>query len=392
MHPTDEFDAFKASWTTECPVPTLPPRDQVELFQTVQYQLPMKLDEHLQARILTAVVREFLDNRRASPRRELILAFETENVSEALCNLTNRNLLRRKDNISPEQYLPATASFEFCDDDTVRAHARKAVTEVLYTMRRMFKANPSERWYTFEDLSQQVREPHPRPAFDEPTIKLGLYLTQDLNVLSGRQMNPPDDTEVVKFQISEGIITTHKNLDTAWDMMIGWYKPSPVEPSGPYDLLVATGALPMPMEPNQVYLPAGSQHDAYVELRKIVQLAKQDMLIVDNYVDETLWELLTNLDPTVKLRILTDQMKKDFRLEARKFSAQHGNAVEVRTTSKYHDRFIVADSQRCWHIGASIKDAGNKACAFSELVRPELVKFVVADVENQWSTAAGITL
>jgi hypothetical protein len=256
----------------------------------------------------------------------------------------------------------------------------------------MFKANPSERWYTFEDLSQQVREPHPRPAFDEPTIKLGLYLTQDLNVLSGRQMNPPDDTEVVKFQISEGIITTHKNLDTAWDMMIGWYKPSPVEPSGPYDLLVATGALPMPMEPNQVYLPAGSQHDAYVELRKIVQLAKQDMLIVDNYVDETLWELLTNLDPTVKLRILTDQMKKDFRLEARKFSAQHGNAVEVRTTSKYHDRFIVADSQRCWHIGASIKDAGNKACAFSELVRPELVKFVVADVENQWSTAAGITL
>jgi hypothetical protein len=64
----------------------------------------------------------------------------------------------------------------------------------------------SERWYTFEDLSQQVRELHPRPAFDDPTIKLGLYLTQDLNVLSGRQMNPPDDTEVVKFQISEGII------------------------------------------------------------------------------------------------------------------------------------------------------------------------------------------
>jgi hypothetical protein len=266
------------------------------------------------------------------------------------------------------------------------------VTEILYTMRRMYKANPSERWYTFEDLSQQLRELQQRPAFDDPTIKLGLYLTQDLNVLSGRQMNPPDDTEVIKFQIGEGIITTHKNLDAAWDTMLGCYKPSPVEPSGPYDLLVATGALPMPMEPNQVYLPAGSQHDAYVELRKIVQLAKQDMLIVDPYVDETLWELLTNVHPTLNLRILTEQMKKDFRLEARKFSAQHGNAIEVRTTSKYHDRFIVEDGQRCWHIGASIKDAGNKAFAFSELLGPELVKCVIADVENQWCAAASITL
>jgi len=131
----------------------------------------MKVDEQLQARMLTFVVREFLHNKRATPRRDLILAFESEDVSEALCNLTNRNLLRRKDNISPEQYLPAAASFQFCDDDTVRAHARRAVTEVLYTMRRMYKANPSERWYTFEDLSQQLREMQQRPAFDDPTIR-----------------------------------------------------------------------------------------------------------------------------------------------------------------------------------------------------------------------------
>ena len=127
----------------------------------------MKLDEQLQARMLTLVVREFLDNKRATRRRELIIAFEAEDVSEALYSLTNRNLLRRKDNISPEQYLPAAASFQFCDDDTVRAHARTAVTKILYTMRRMYKANPSERWYTFEDLSQQLRELQQHPAFDD---------------------------------------------------------------------------------------------------------------------------------------------------------------------------------------------------------------------------------
>jgi len=123
-------------------------------------------------------------------------------------------------------------------------------------------------------------------------------------------------------------------------------------------------------DPNQVFLPAGSQHDAYVELRKIIQLATSEILIVDPYVDETLWQLLTNLSAGVKIRILTDQMKGDFRLEARKFAAQHGNIIEVRQTSKYHDRFIVEDGTRCWHVGASLKDAGNKALPFRRSSAP----------------------
>lgn len=255
----------------------------------------------------------------------------------------------------------------------------------------MFKASPGDKWYAFEDLPQQLRELYADSKFDEPTLKLGLYLTQDLQVLSGRQMNSPHDTEVVRFQIGEGIITRYKNLDTAWEVMADSYKPvQPELPHDPYDLVALAG--PIPSGTDQVYLPARSQHDAYVELRKIVQIAKHDMLIVDPYVDETLWALLTNLDPTVKIRILTQQMKKDFRLEARKFSAQHGNAIEIRTTSNYHDRFILEDNKRCWHIGASIKDAGNKACAFSELLGPPLVRFVVTDLENQWSAAASVTL
>jgi hypothetical protein len=347
----------------------------------------MKVDEQLQARILTVVVREFVTNNRATPRRELILKFESDDVSDALSNLTNRALMRRNDSNSPEEYLPTAASFQFCDDDLVRTKAKEVVTVLLHTMRRMFKTHPGETWYTLEDFAQRVREVYPDSALDEPALKLGLYLIRDLNVLSGMQMNPPRNTELVRFQIGEGIITRFKDLDAAWDVMAGWHKPAQVEPSDGYDLFATTGAIHIPQKQNQVYLPAGSQYDAYVELRKIVQFAKQDMLIVDPYVDETLWELLTNVLPTVKLRILTDKMKKDFRLEARKFAAQHGNAIEVRTTSKYHDRFIIEDGHRCWHIGASIKDAGNKTFAFSELLSPQLVKFVVADVESQWSAA-----
>jgi hypothetical protein len=352
----------------------------------------MKVDEQLQARILTFVIREFLENKRATPRRDLILAFEDGDISTALAALTSHSLLRRRDNVHPEHYLPSAASFQFCDDESLRTKARTVTTAILHALRKMYKANPSERFYELEDLRQQVRALYPDSDFDEAALKLGLYLVPDLNVLQGRQMNPPDDTQVVRFQIGEGVITAHKNLDTAWDILATWYTPRPIEPVSAQDFHAAVGAFSMPVDANPVYLPAGSQHDAYVELRKIVQLAQSDMLIVDSYVDETLWELLTNMQSSVKLRVLTQQMKKDFRLEARKFSAQHGNAIEVRTTCKYHDRFIVQDNQRCWHIGASIKDAGNKAFAFSELLRPELVKFVIADVENEWSASSPVTL
>jgi hypothetical protein len=350
----------------------------------------MKGDEQLQARILTVVVRAFVINKQSTPRRKLILDFENEDIDDAINNVVSRAMLRLTGSDYPPEYLPTAASFLFCDGNEFRAQAKEAVTAVMHAMRRMLKTHPSEQWYTFEDLPQHVRELYPDSTLDEPALKLGLYLIQDLNVLSGKQMNPPYNTEVLRFQIGEGIITRLTNLDLAWDIMTGWHKPGP-EPPGASDPF-APGVLPVPLEQSQIYLPAGSQRDAYVELRKIVQLAKQDMLIVDPYVDETLWELLTNVLPTVKIRVLTEQMKEDFRLEGRKFSAQHGNAIEVRTTSNYHDRFIIEDAQRCWHIGASIKDAGNKTFAFSELLRPELVKFVVADVENQLSSAAVVTL
>lgn len=145
-------------------------------------------------------------------------------------------------------------------------------------------------------------------------------------------------------------------------------------------------------DPTQVFLPAGSAHDAFVEIRKIIQLATAEILIVDTYVDGTLWQLLTNVPPTATIRIMTMQMKGDFALEGRKFAAQHGNKIEVRQTTAYHDRFIIVDSGRVWHLGASIKDAGNKAFAMSEFVSPVISAGVKSDVESTWKTATPVPL
>lgn len=90
----------------------------------------------------------------------------------------------------------------------------------------------------------------------------------------------------------------------------------------------------------------------------------------------------------VSIRILTEHMKGDFLLEASKFAAQYKRKIEIRTMSNYHDRFIVVDGKLCWHVGASIKDAGRKALLFSEVVREGLVQFIISDIDTQWLKAS----
>jgi hypothetical protein len=122
-------------------------------------------------------------------------------------------------------------------------------------------------------------------------------------------------------------------------------------------------------------------------LKSAVQQLRWHVLIVDSYVDGTIWSLLKNIPATAKIRIMTMQMKGDFALEAHKFLRQQGNTVEVRQTAQYHDRFIVVDGLRCWHLGVSIKDAGNKAFAMSEMLSPSILSAVRIDVDATWSKA-----
>lgn len=147
--------------------------------------------------------------------------------------------------------------------------------------------------------------------------------------------------------------------------------------------------LPNPM---QVFLPAGSPHDAYVEIRSIIQQATTEVFIIDPWVDETLWPLLTNVPRSCKVRIMGEHLKGDFSLEAAKFAAQHGASIEVRTTTKYHDRFIFLNGKRCFHLGASIKDAGNKSFALSEFERPQLVSATLTDAEAEWTRATAVVI
>jgi hypothetical protein len=145
-------------------------------------------------------------------------------------------------------------------------------------------------------------------------------------------------------------------------------------------------------DPKQVFVPAGSPHDAYVEIRKILAQVTNELMIVDPWVDQTLWPLLSNLPGPARIRILTDHMKGDFMLEGRKFAAQHQYTIEVRTNPSFHDRFVFVDSTECWHMGPSIKDAGNKAFAMSVIADPTIAAFIKQTVETTWSGSTVVPL
>ena len=87
-------------------------------------------------------------------------------------------------------------------------------------------------------------------------------------------------------------------------------------------------------------------------------------------------------------RVLTFRLPSDFAHEAQKFLSQFNKCkMEIRKTKEFHDRFIVLDAINCWHIGCSIKDAGNKAFMISKIEDSANRDALVAQVNSTWASA-----
>lgn len=142
----------------------------------------------------------------------------------------------------------------------------------------------------------------------------------------------------------------------------------------------------------ELFFPKQSQHDAYVEIRGILQIAAKSITIVDPYMDQTMLTLLGSLlKPEMVIRLLASKLPADFGLEAKTWLAQHPQAtLEVRTTMEFHDRFIVLDDLLCWHVGSSIKDAGNKAFMLSNIEDEGNRRALLVQIEASWQAGANV--
>ena len=128
-----------------------------------------------------------------------------------------------------------------------------------------------------------------------------------------------------------------------------------------FDLLIKT-TLP----PNEGIFYDGQIFDAWKFAADLVKSAHKSIVLIDNYIDESVLHLMAKRNKSVTCTIYTSKISKEMKLDIEKFNAQY-EPVEVKIFSKSHDRFLVIDNETVYHIGASLKDLAKKWFAFSKI-------------------------
>ncbi len=109
----------------------------------------------------------------------------------------------------------------------------------------------------------------------------------------------------------------------------------------------------------------GQVYDAYSFVSDLIKKAKDEIILIDNYIDDTTLTLFSKT-PQIKVTIFTNTISKQLKLDFEKYSKQYDN-ITLKTFQNSHDRFLIIDKKEIFHIGASIKDLGKKWFAFSKI-------------------------
>ena len=118
------------------------------------------------------------------------------------------------------------------------------------------------------------------------------------------------------------------------------------------------------LKPKQGIFYNGQIFDAYVFINDLFKIALDEIILIDNYIDETVFTLFSKY-PTIKIKIYTKIISKQLKLDLQKYKTQYQN-IELLEFKNSHDRFLILDKKEIYHIGASLKDLGKKWFAFSK--------------------------
>ena len=110
----------------------------------------------------------------------------------------------------------------------------------------------------------------------------------------------------------------------------------------------------------------GQVFDAYAFVSDIIRSAGSSIILLDNYVDDTVLTLLGKRNDNVTATILTKSISNQLRLDLQRYNSQY-TVIDIEIFSDAHDRFLIIDNTELYHIGASLKDLGKKWFAFSRM-------------------------
>jgi len=120
----------------------------------------------------------------------------------------------------------------------------------------------------------------------------------------------------------------------------------------------------------------GQIWDSYTLIVDIIKKANHKILIIDNYVDDSILKMLTKKKNNVEVVILTSDKSNILKLDIQKFNKEYPS-LKLAKTNKFHDRFIVIDNKELYHLGASIKDLGKKCFGINKIEDKEIINKIV---------------
>ena len=120
------------------------------------------------------------------------------------------------------------------------------------------------------------------------------------------------------------------------------------------------------IRPKQGIFFNGQIFDAYRFVSDLFRTAKKSIIIIDNYIDDTVLAHLTKRAANVNVTIFTKSISAQLALDLKKYNEQYPS-VEIKELQNVHDRFIIIDGNTVYHVGASLKDLGKKWFGFSKM-------------------------
>jgi hypothetical protein len=142
----------------------------------------------------------------------------------------------------------------------------------------------------------------------------------------------------------------------------------------------------------EIFFPKGSQWDAFVAIREFIDKAKASLLLIDPYCDREFFGLLqSSAARPLNVRLLCRNNPGGLKAEAKAFMSQYCHVkVELRTSSDFHDRFLIVDETVCIHIGASINHAGSRGFMISQIEDASNRHILLQASEDAWRKGAPV--
>jgi len=109
----------------------------------------------------------------------------------------------------------------------------------------------------------------------------------------------------------------------------------------------------------------GQIFDAYIFINDLFKNAKEEIILIDNYIDDSVLVLFSK-HSNINFTIITKKISKQLKLDIEKYNSQYNN-LNIKISNKFHDRFLLIDNKEAYHIGASLKDLGKKVFAFNKI-------------------------